>query len=126
MNVRKNALEWTVFAASLLIVAGCVALVALAMARDGDGPPELIVTTGAAARTAAGYRVPVRVRNDGDATAADVHVELALEEAGREVERVELSFLFVPRRSAREGMVVFRRDPSCCTVAVRALGFETP
>jgi uncharacterized protein (TIGR02588 family) len=126
MSVRKNALEWSVFAAALLIVGACVGLLAVAMARDVDAPPELIVTAGAAERTAAGYRVPVRVKNEGDGTAADVHLGVTLEQSGREVERVELTLPFVPRHSTREGMVVFRHDPSCCTIAVRALGFEIP
>ncbi|HYI12147.1 MAG TPA: hypothetical protein VEK57_24045 [Thermoanaerobaculia bacterium] len=126
MNVRKNPLEWTVFAAALAIVAGCVAMLVSMMLRTGDAPPELVVTVGRAERVSSGYRVPVQVRNDGDETAEQVRVDVTLESAGEEQERAELTLAFIPRRSQRHGFVVFGRDPQCCEITARAVGFETP
>lgn len=126
MNVQKNPLEWTVFAASLVIVAGCVAVLVAMMLRTSDRPADLVVTLGRPERVSSGFRVPVQVRNAGDATAAEVHVEVTLESGGEEVERADLTIAFVPRRSDRKGFVMFRRDPSCCRITGSAVGFEEP
>lgn len=126
MNVRKNPLEWTVFAAALAIVAGCVALLVMMMLRTKDAPPELVVTVGRAERVSSGFRIPVQVRNDGDETAEQVLIDVTLESAGEEMDRAELTIAFVPRRSVRHGFVVFGRDPQCCKITARATGFEVP
>ena len=126
MTVHKNALEWTVFAAALLIVSGSVAMLVAGMIRGGEEPADLIVSTAAAERIATGFRVEVHVRNAGDQTAEDVHVEVALERDGETVEKAELTFAFVPRRSERSGFVVFRRDPKCCEIVPGTVGFESP
>jgi uncharacterized protein (TIGR02588 family) len=55
-----------------------------------------------------------------------VSVTLVLEAAEKELERAEVTIAFVPRRSVREAMVVFRSDPACCRIVVRSLGFEAP
>lgn len=124
--VQKNPLEWSVFAAALLIVGACIALLISGVVRTGGDPADLVVSTGEAKRVTAGFRVPVRVRNTGDATAADVHVELALEKDGQEIERAELTFAFLPPRSDRQGFVLFRRDPTCCELVTGPVGFEKP
>lgn len=126
MNVRKNPLEWTVFAISLAIVAACVAVLAGLTLRSHEMPPDMVITLGSPERVSSGFRIPVQVRNAGDETAAEVHVEVTLESAGEETERAELSLPFVPRRSDRHGFVVFRHDPRCCSIKARAFGFEKP
>lgn len=126
MNVQKNPLEWSVFAAALLIVAGSVAVLVLGMMRTGAAPADLVVATEAPERVAAGFQVPVHVRNVGDHTAEDVVLEVALESEGKTVERAQLTFAFVPRRSERVGFVVFRRDPACCEIVPGPIGFESP
>lgn len=126
MNVQKNPLEWTVFAAALAIVAGCVAVLVTMTMRTSDTPADLVVTLGRPERVSSGFRVPVQVRNTGDSTAADVRVDVTLEAEGKEVERADLTIAFVPRRSDRDGFVMFRRDPACCEIVARAVGFEEP
>ena len=126
MNVQKNPLEWTVFAAALAIVAGCVAVLVAMMLRTSDRPADLVVTLGRPERVSSGFRVPVQVRNAGDVTAAEVHVEVTLGSGEEEVERADLTIAFVPRRSDRHGFVMFRRDPSCCEITGSAVGFEEP
>ena len=124
MRVEKNALEWTVFAGSVLLLVALV--VALASAGGPARPPELRVTLGDPERSIAGFRVPVTVENEGDETAALVDVEVRLEGGGADVERAELTFDFVPMRSRREGWATFARDPRCCRVVARVTGFQRP
>jgi uncharacterized protein (TIGR02588 family) len=126
VKLHKNWLEWLVFAASVGIVGACVVALAVSAFRSGDRPPDVTVEVGAATRGASGYRVPVRVRNEGDETAEGVTIEVGLISGGEEVERGEFTVAFLPRKSRREGWVVFQRDPGCCTLRARALGFEKP
>lgn len=126
MKLHKNWLEWLVFSASAGIVLACIAALAISAVRSGDEPPDLTVEVGSPSRGSSGYRVPIRVRNDGDETAEGVTIEAALVSGGEEVERGEFTIAFVPRKSHREGWVVFQRDPACCTLRARPLGFEKP
>ena len=126
MKLHKNWLEWLVFAVSAAIVLGCVAALTISALRSGKEPPDVSVQVGTPSRGTSGYRVPVRVRNDGDETAEGVTIEVALIEGGVEVDRGEFTLAFLPRKSRREGWVVFQRDPACCTLRARPLGFEKP
>ncbi len=126
MNVQKNPLEWTVFAVALAIVSACIAVLIAQMLRTDATSPHLVATVGAVESVSSGFRVPVKVRNDGGETAAQVAVVVTLESGGEELERSELTLAFVPHRSERLGFVVFRRDPRCCSIHARATGFEKP
>ncbi|HEV7766318.1 MAG TPA: hypothetical protein VGQ76_15040 [Thermoanaerobaculia bacterium] len=126
MKLQKNPVEWSVFVVSALLVAACVALLIAGSMRNGDKPPEIVVTTGAPVKVASGFGMPVRVRNLGDETAGQLQVEIALESEGKELESASLNVPFVPRHSEREGWVVFRQDPRCCNVVARAHAFEKP
>lgn len=126
MKIRKNALEWSVFAVAGAIVIAClVALVVMIVGSDG-GRAELVVSVGEPERGASGFLVPVRTRNDGDETAEQVRIEVTLEAGAEEVESSELTMAFVPRRSVRDGYAVFSRDPRCCRIRARATAFERP
>ena len=127
MKPAKNMLEWSVFAISALLIVAVLAILIREAMTEGNRPPLLRVTTGDALPDGhGGHRVPVTVRNDGDRTAAEAKIELALEEGGREVERGEITLPFVPQRSSRTGWVVFKRDPKCCELLVRAIGYQQP
>jgi uncharacterized protein (TIGR02588 family) len=126
MNVKKNALEWSVFAASALLIAGAVGSLVYEAVQSKDSPPLLRITTGSATEAAGAYRIPVEVVNEGDITAEQALIEVTLESGGEEVERAELTIAFIPRQSKREGWVTFRRNPKCCEVVARAAGFEKP
>jgi uncharacterized protein (TIGR02588 family) len=126
MKAEKNALEWTVFAVSLLLIAAVVGALVLEAARSHDTPPVLRIHTGTATEAAGAWRVPVAITNEGDTTAEGARIEVTLENGGREVERAELTIAFIPRKSKREGWVTFRHDPRCCEVLARATGFENP
>jgi uncharacterized protein (TIGR02588 family) len=126
VKLHKNSLEWSVFAVSLAVVLACVAALVVSAIRSGKEPPDVTVELGAPIRGDAGYRVPVRVRNGGDETAEGVTIEVGLFSGQDEVERGEFTVAFLPRKSRREGWVVFQRDPACCALRARPLGFEKP
>ena len=126
MKLQKNPVEWSVFIVSALLVAACVAMLIAGSMRTGEGPPEIVVTTGVPVKVADGFGMPVLIRNLGEETAGELQVEIALESAGKELESASLSVPFVPRDSQREGWVVFRQDPRCCNVVARAHAFAKP
>jgi uncharacterized protein (TIGR02588 family) len=123
----KNVLEWSVFAFSAALVLAVVAILAASAAEREPAPPDLRVSLGEAKSAGGGtYAIPVRVRNAGGRTAAAVRVEVALEKAGERIESSELTLAFVPAKSDREGWAVFHRDPACCAITTRPVGFESP
>ena len=123
---KKNVLEWTVFAASALIVLATVGYLVAAALRANDTPPDVRIYAGPAGPHDGVYRVPLLIRNDGDATAESVHIEVLLLRGEEEVERAELDVAFVPRKSEREAWVTFRNDQRCCAIVTRAVGYEKP
>lgn len=123
---KKNLLEWAVFAVSAILVLGLIAILLEANLDRTRGPADLRVELGEPQRQGSSYLVPVDVRNEGGATAEDVKVEVALRSGDAEVERAELVLKFVPAQSNREGSVIFTRDPRCCEMTARPVGFESP
>jgi uncharacterized protein (TIGR02588 family) len=123
---QKNWLEWSVFAVSLLLVAGAIAYLAYDAAMLGDQPPIIEVRLGAPEQRANAYAIPVSVTNQGDQTAEGVVVEVVLER-GAEQEQAQFEIAFVPRGSTRNGWVTFQSDPhSADQVTGHVLGFELP
>jgi uncharacterized protein (TIGR02588 family) len=123
---KKNAVEWTVFAASLAVIAVTVVLLLRGSFHSAQLPPDLHITAGTPVRSSGGYAIPITVSNRGDDTAEQARIEVALMTDAREAEKAELTIAFVPGRSRREGWVIFQRDPGCCTLSLRTVSFELP
>jgi uncharacterized protein (TIGR02588 family) len=122
----KNALEWTVFIASSLVVLAVLGYLATKALTEKKTPPDLRTEAGAVIARNGSYRLPLLVRNTGGATAEAVIVEAVLRRGEQELERAQLELSFVPRGSEREGWVTFRHDPQCCTLETRAVSYEEP
>jgi uncharacterized protein (TIGR02588 family) len=125
-GLRKNRLEWIVFAVSLAVVLGTVGLLVQDMIRGKSAPPDLVVELGAPLRQAQGWAVPVTVRNVGGETAEGARIEVTLAIPGQPPERAEIDMAFVPADSRREGFVTFAGDPARGRLAGRVVGFEIP
>lgn len=123
---HKNRLEWSVFAASAVVVVAVLVYLGWSAIHDRRTPPDLRIFTGTTVAAADSYRVPIVVRNDGQSTAESVSIEVLLLRGNEEIERADLELPFVPRQSEREGWVTFRHDPRCCTLQSRAVGYEAP
>jgi uncharacterized protein (TIGR02588 family) len=128
-KIAKHPLEWIVFAVSLALVTGTLGFLAWDAIQGAGGknsPADLSVELGRPEPRDGTWAVPVTVRNRGDATAEGVNVEVILETPGAEPETASFEAAFVPRRSKREGWVMFRSDPSRGRLSGRAAGYETP
>jgi len=118
-DLQKNALEWTVFAVSLVLVGLVVVLLAREALEDADVPPRLVVTLGVPEPGLAGVRVPVTLRNDGHQTVSAVLVEVT---DGQQT--AEVGFGYVPRHSTRTGGALFATPPG--RVTARVVAYEAP
>lgn len=126
-KLQKNWVEWAVFALSLVLVAGVLVYLAYDAATIGDAPPTIEIRVGEPLQRTHNFIVPVSITNHGDLTAEGVHIEVALENGGEEVERSEFDVAFLPRRATREGWVAFQTDPrSAQKINARVLGYEKP
>jgi uncharacterized protein (TIGR02588 family) len=126
MKGEKNALEWSVFAVSLVLILVTIVYLVRDGASDRPRAPEIEVSTGPAVQSAGMWSVPVKVTNRGDETAEQLRVDVSLEQNGQETEKAELTFAFVPRHSSREAWALFRTDPRGVKVTARATSYERP
>ena len=111
--MRKNALEWTVFALGLALVVALVGFLAQRALGGRGAKAELRVTLGEPEKIAGGYRTRVRVENVGDEATMAVHVRVG---------DADLDLDYVPRRSVREGFVVTEKPPE----DGRAVSWQAP
>ena len=125
MMPQKNTLEWIVFAASAVLIAGVIGVLVYATVSSEGRPPSLSITPGTAQPTAGGFAVPLEVRNEGDRTAEDVQIEVTLA-IGPDTERSTAVLPFVPHRSHRRAWVTFENDPARGTVLARVVGYREP
>jgi uncharacterized protein (TIGR02588 family) len=123
--MKKNALEWSVFGASVILIAAVLALLVANGVRSKNLPPSLEISAGEASREGSVYRLPLRVVNRGDTTAEDARIEIILFRGSEEIERAELAMPFVPKRSSRKGWVEFLHDPAAHRLETRA-AFNEP
>ena len=123
---EKNQLEWAVFMASTVLIAGVIgALVVFEVTRP-DTPPDLRIRTTETRASGDGFAVGVEVENRGGETASNVAVEVELAIPGTRGERSELHLPFVPHGAVRTGDVIFTADPATGTLRARVLGYERP
>lgn len=125
--MKKNWLEWVVFAIGALLTLSVFAFLGYEGLVQGPGEPVLSVQLGPSRRQGEHYLVPFRVRNRGDRTAEGVNVEVTLQPQDGELQTASLELAFVPRQSYRDGWVTFDFDPERAkSVKARAVGFEKP
>lgn len=124
---EKNLLEWMVFAVSLLMVVGILGYLVYQVAVYEEGSPDLAITYVHDPAPHAPYRYFLRIKNDGQETAEEVQIEMVLERDGEELEVSALTLPYLPKESAREGWVVFSKDPAAAdTVYARVISYKKP
>jgi uncharacterized protein (TIGR02588 family) len=123
---RKNALEWLVFAVSLVLLAGTLGYLIFSAAAYKKSPPILSISLGQVQPVAARFRVPVTVSNDGNQTASGVQIEVTLNEGRPNEEKANFTVPYLPRHSQREGAALFNSDPRAGILKARVLGYVNP
>lgn len=121
--MKKNALEWSVFAISLCLIAVCIGVLGYEQVTRTGRPPQITATIQRIDQQPAGFALEILVRNSGDRTAENVQVEVSV---GGTTERAEAVIAYVPYRSERRAWLVLPSDPRDRRLVVRVLGFEEP
>lgn len=127
IDLKKNALEWAVFAVSLVLVGAVLGYLIYVEATGGEAPPVIDVQLGTTERQGERYVIPVTVENHGDQVAENVTVEVELVLPSGEPETGSIDIDFLPRDSKRNGWVTFLSDPEDATeIVIRVPGYKQP
>ena len=120
----KNALEWSVFALSCLLVLGTFAVLIHGMAVWQDAPARLTARAGEAYQEAGHVWVPIVVVNEGDHSAVNVEIEVVSTSPAGE-SKAAFTVEQIPRGSEREGQVSFEGKKEEHQFRVRVSGYQS-
>ncbi len=123
---RTPAAEWIAATLGLVLTLVVVGYTAWEGLTEDGGPPRLTVRVAASTPAGAGYVLPIVVRNDSHATAAQVEVRGVLRQAGISPEERRATFAYVPGRGEARGGLVFQHDPGSGELEVTVEGFADP
>jgi uncharacterized protein (TIGR02588 family) len=119
-------LEWIVGGLGAALVGGAIVfLVHHSLTRDRT-PPDVHVVAERVLDLQNGYLVRFRAFNQGGSAAAELTIEGELEGPDGSTELSEAVLDYLPPRSAREGGLVFSRDPRAGQLNLRAKGYAKP
>lgn len=121
----KNALEWTVFAISLILVIGTIGLLVNAALKTKPSPPRLRVESGQSETVNGRITIPIRVINDGGQVAENVDVSVTLGE-GPDQQEAGFTIDFIPHQGTRKGAVSFQATGGPIEPKIAILGYSTP
>lgn len=120
----KNALEWTVFGLSCLLVTATLAVLIHGMTAWENSPARLTVQTGTAYQESGLTWVRVRVTNEGDHAAKNVEIEVVSPSAAGG-EKAAFTVDEVPHGAWREGLVSFAGENPDRVFKARVSGYQT-
>ncbi|HLT09167.1 MAG TPA: hypothetical protein VK014_16680 [Cyclobacteriaceae bacterium] len=124
---EKNLLEWIVFSLSLLMIVSILGYLIYHASIYEPGSPDLNITYVHDPSEHAPHRYFLRIKNDGLETAEEVQIEMVLEQEGGVLEVAAMSLPYLPKLSAREGWVVFSKDPAMAdTLYARVVSYKKP
>lgn len=125
--MKKNLLEWSVFAASLLLVLGLIGYLVVKSFSYQDTPPDLRVSIASTTDSLERNIYKLELVNKGTQTAENIAVEVILEMDGKELETAEALFPQAPTQSIEEAWITFRAKRAAGQkLKVHILGYNRP
>lgn len=124
-HATKNALEWTVFGISTLLVLTTLGFLVYSTVTVTEGPALMRAQAGDPISKDGWIRIPVTVRNQGESVAANVEVKVILG-TGAEKREAGFSVDFVPREGSRTGSVSFKDTGGPLILQCEVVGYEEP
>ena len=122
---RRNPLETAVLAASALLVAASIGVLAWQGTRD-ERPVTLETGVDSVVARGRTHHLHLTVRNDGDRSAADAVIRARLLRDSTVVAESEATIDWVPGRSSASVTLLFEEDPRGLEIEARVLGFAQP
>lgn len=118
----RNRAEWVSLTISFALLSVVIGTVVSLWLHPSLKPAEFTVERGSVRTAKDHYYLPITIKNEGDATAAQVTIEGSLDVASDEI--ATTTFDFVPARSDVEGVLIFSQEPSGATV--RVVSYQEP
>jgi uncharacterized protein (TIGR02588 family) len=122
---QKNALEWSVFAVSLLLLLGVAGVLIYDLVWGDDTPPAFVVSVGEPTERGELLELPIIVENRGGQSARDLLVAITVRQSGGE-STAELRLPLLPRRASDEAVVLLPRQGELQSVEGRVISFVQP
>ena len=125
MQHVKNALEWTVFGVSCLLVLATLAILIMEITKAGKTPPMITVKPGQGYPVNGRLWIPVEVTNTGGLAAVNVEVGAQRPSQGGE-DKAAFTVEHLPRGATRMGHVSFPGSNADIEVDIRVLSYQEP
>jgi len=118
---RRERFEWALAALASLLVIALVGYLAIITITDSGGAARLALSIEGVEQSRPGY-VVVKLRNEGEASAAEVQIEGSLPDG----EPAEATLAYSPARSDMRATLVFPRPVTPEEIILRVRGFSDP
>ena len=131
-HIEKNALEWSVFAVSLLLVLASIGYLIRQILVADNTPPHITLQLGTpqdlqnSDKKEKTFMVPVKALNKGGQTAEGVHLEIEMQRGQEKPQTADFEINFLPAGSSRDGWVAFQGTKDNAKLKARVLGYEIP
>jgi uncharacterized protein (TIGR02588 family) len=126
-GIKKNALEWSVFSGSLMLIVLVLGYLTYQAITFQPSEAKLDVVYKADPSVKAPFQYQVSLINSGGATAEEVKVEASIEKNGQSIEKAELTIAFSPKSSKKQGWINFKMDPGKAdSLLVRVVSYKNP
>ncbi|MEN3747821.1 hypothetical protein TPR58_11640 [Sphingomonas sp. HF-S3] len=127
LGARTPLLEWVAAAIGLLLTLAIFGVLAReAMTGEPDEVPVIEVAMKRVTPAGSGFVVEFEARNISRGSAAAVVVEGALNKGNGAGQTSSATIDYIPGNGTAEGGLYFSSDPRSGSVALRALGYQTP
>lgn len=124
---KKNALEWSVFGISLLMVLLVLGYLVYHAFENRELPPMLEVVYSPDPTPYSPYRYQVTTYNKGGSTAEQVLVKVIMKDNGSILEEASLIFSWIPQTSKRVGWVIFSQNPARAdSLTAQVVSYQVP
>lgn len=125
LGARTPLLEWVAAAIGLLLTLAIFGVLAReAMTGEPDAVPVIEVAMKRVTPAGSGFVVEFEARNISRGSAAAVVIEGALNNGAGQTSSATIDY--IPGNGTAEGGLYFSSDPRSGSVALRALGYQTP
>lgn len=122
---KKNWLEHAVLWISAILVAATLVFLIYRAITDESTSPDIEVIYGSMEAKGQYYALQITVKNHGTETAENVRIEITTG-TGKEVQKSEIEFQYLPGQSSVKGWTTFREMAEKEQIQARVVGYTSP
>jgi uncharacterized protein (TIGR02588 family) len=127
-NDSRSVAEWTTLGISITILITILGLVTYLYLRGDEEPAVILVEPQMQElrQDEGGYYLPVVVRNEGDPTVEEVHIQAELDTRTGKPETAQFTISFLAGGEQVQGTFIFQHDPAKGELTARVISFQEP